>query len=556
MSHPIASLKDQLAPIARDMRQTQPEIRWISQVTGELAGADAAASAGVARTEALRWINNRFPHIPKEAWGGAGFDEELLGQAASAFKLDLGRGYWAARLDHPDPTVPGRVWSTEIAVAVPSEGAARFGVRLICASRADNAPAQRTVPGLVRQVIEAPGLLIDGRPVRQTPWVIESDEEADSLAAYLLDPRRSVPVLVVTSIEDEAHESQTAVDAEGLATNLAGLSVVAVVPAELTYNLTRVLGRDFSVFNGSARSYMPGLDVIRDPWTRHPLALHDSIIHMRETGTPFEAKVIESFCQFSIRNGVAENTLPAFRRVRTMYLQQRAERARGTEDKTAALAAEIGGLRVENEELTDLANTEALEKVALQGERDALLEEINRLKAERFNLQAFNESLQAALKVAGEPSKEVPIPDSLDDLGDWAAEHFPGQLTFHPRALRGAKSAAYEDVPLAYRALMLLAQEYRDQRLDASPERREAFTDQLNALELECVPSITPEQAGRFDNEYKIQWRGGKRFLDMHLKKGTSREPRLSLRIYFFWDDEDKCCVVGWLPSHLTNQLS
>lgn len=556
MSRPIASLKDQLAPIARDLRQTQPEIRWISQVTGELAGSDAVDSAASARTEALRWLNNRFPRIPEEAWGGAAFDEELLGQAASAFKLDLGRGYWAARLDHPDPTVPGRVWSTEIAVAVPSEGAARVGVRLICASRADNAPAERTVPGLVRQMIESPGLLIDGRPARQAPWVIESDEEADSLAAYLLDPRRSVPVLVVTSIDDEAHESQTAVDAEGLATNLAGLAVVALVPAELTYNLTRVLGRDFSVFNGSARSYMPGLDVVRDPWTRHPLALRDSIIHMSETGTPFEAKVIESFCQFSIRNGVAENTLPAFRRVRTMYLQQRAERARGTEDKTAALAAEIGGLRVENEELTDLANTEALEKVALQGERDALLEEINRLKAERFNLQAFNESLQAALKAVGEPSKEVPIPDSLDDLGDWAAEHFPGQLTFHPRALRGAKSAAYEDVPLVYRALMLLAQEYRDQRLDASPERREAFTDQLNALELECVPSITPEQAGRFDNEYKIQWRGGKRFLDLHLKKGTSREPRLSLRIYFFWDDEDKCCVVGWLPSHLTNQLS
>jgi hypothetical protein len=556
MNRPIASLKDQLAPIARDMRQTQPEIRWISQVTGELAGADAAMSAASARTEVLRWVNNRFPRIPEEAWGGAAFDEELLGQAASAFKLDLGRGYWAARLDHPDPTVPGRVWSTEIAIALPSEGAARFGVRLICASRADNAPAQRTVPGLVRQVIETPGLLIDGRPVREAPWVIESDEEADSLTAYLFDPRRSVPVLVVTLIEDEDDDAQVAVDAKALAISLVGVGVVAVVPAQLTYNLTRALGRDFSVFNGSARSYMPGLDVLRDPWTRHPLALRESILHMREAGTAFEAKVVESFCQFSIRNGVAENTLPAYRRVRTMYLQRRAERARGTEDKTAALAAEIEGLRVENEELTDLANTEALEKVALQGERDSLLEEINRLKAERFNLQSFNESLQAALKVAGEPSKEVLIPDSLDDLGDWAAEYFPGQLTFHPRALRGAKSAAYDDIPLVYRALMLLAQEYRDQRLDASPEQRNAFIDRLNALELECVPSITPEQAGRFDSEYKIQWRGGKRLLDMHLKKGTSREPRLSLRIYFFWDDDDKSCVVGWLPSHLTNQLS
>ena len=79
MSRPIASLKDQLAPIARDLRQTQPEIRWISQVTGELAGADATVGAEMARTETLRWLRKRFPRIPDEAGRRAALDVKLLG---------------------------------------------------------------------------------------------------------------------------------------------------------------------------------------------------------------------------------------------------------------------------------------------------------------------------------------------------------------------------------------------------------------------------------------------------------------------------------------------
>jgi hypothetical protein len=44
--------------------------------------------------------------------------------------------------------------------------------------------------------------------------------------------------------------------------------------------------------------------------------------------------------------------------------------------------------------------------------------------------------------------------------------------------------------------------------------------------------------------------------LDVHLKKGTSRESRHCLRIYFFWDEDSDQVVVGHLPDHLTNDLT
>jgi hypothetical protein len=39
--------------------------------------------------------------------------------------------------------------------------------------------------------------------------------------------------------------------------------------------------------------------------------------------------------------------------------------------------------------------------------------------------------------------------------------------------------------------------------------------------------------------------------LEFHLKKGSDRDERFSLRIYFFWDGDSKRVVVGSLPGHL-----
>lgn len=44
--------------------------------------------------------------------------------------------------------------------------------------------------------------------------------------------------------------------------------------------------------------------------------------------------------------------------------------------------------------------------------------------------------------------------------------------------------------------------------------------------------------------------------LDRHLRKGTGRNPRECMRIYFFWSDEDSQVVIGFLPAHLDTRNS
>lgn len=59
-----------------------------------------------------------------------------------------------------------------------------------------------------------------------------------------------------------------------------------------------------------------------------------------------------------------------------------------------------------------------------------------------------------------------PIPDDYDEMGKWTHTYLAGRLILLGRARRGElKTAAFEDVGLVYRSLLLLAFEYRDMRM-------------------------------------------------------------------------------------------
>lgn len=127
-------------------------------------------------------------------------------------------------------------------------------------------------------------------------------------------------------------------------------------------------------------------------------------------------------------------------------------------------------------------------------------------------------------------------------------------MVLHPRAIKGLRDAQFSDVSLVAKALLLLANEYRQARLEGGKER---FDEALAGLGLTYDGSITKSRAGEQDDEYLVRWppaSGPKRLLEVHLRKGVTKDQRTCLAIYFFWADEEKQVVVGWLPSHLRNR--
>lgn len=138
----------------------------------------------------------------------------------------------------------------------------------------------------------------------------------------------------------------------------------------------------------------------------------------------------------------------------------------------------------------------------------------------------------------------------LKDLGEWAALNSE-RIVILPRAISAARKAVYEDEATIFAALEVLAGSYREVKASEAP--RDKARAELEALGISMGGSVDPAYAG---DDYFVRWSGRKRFLDQHLKKGTSRDPRFALRIYYTWDEELGVCVVGWLPSHLSNSLT
>lgn len=162
----------------------------------------------------------------------------------------------------------------------------------------------------------------------------------------------------------------------------------------------------------------------------------------------------------------------------------------------------------------------------------------------------------AATARSGEPTPAVAAEPferqwRLVDLAEWADLH-ADSITILPRAIAEAKKSDLENQQLAFDALALLANTYRLVKLSELP--REDFKTRADQLGLSIGGAIS--FPGAHGDAYFVQHSGRRRLLDQHLGRGTSRDSRFSLRIYYFWDEDTKRPVVGWLPSHLPNSMT
>lgn len=151
---------------------------------------------------------------------------------------------------------------------------------------------------------------------------------------------------------------------------------------------------------------------------------------------------------------------------------------------------------------------------------------------------------------------EIPAdetPRDLSELRGWALAN-ENRIVIMPRALQGAKKSHYDMPETVYVALELLAGPYRDLRMGQLDHAQ--FLKALAASEMQLEGSVAPSVAGEQGDAYFVSWRGRRRFLELHLRKGGGRDERYCLRIYFFWDEDSQKVIVGWLPSHLSNSLS
>ena len=469
------------------------------------------------------------------------------------------RMLWAIRFKFASKD--GTAWYYDIAL-VREDDRLIFGMKIDTAFGADVKALQANLP-LVESLLGC-GLLAQGRPVTANLWQVNTPEDVAELLALLENPRRSLPVIAVSAVNWKAwrftpHAPGYLVNASYLADRVKGYAIVAQITFRGAYSLTDAVGKTWSVFDGACRTYFPKVDFDNGSPAHHPFNLKDKIWFWEYEGERGERGFTSYLIDTAHRVASTSRTdwsglyfVPDARILAAELEMAHAAHLANAPERELAMRNQIAALQRK-------LQTEEDENADWLSELEKATEEAEYYKQENIALRSRLDALRAHLiRQSGEsPDKEVPIPDNYKVMGEWVKEHLAGRLVLLPRAERAASKAEYTEVGMVYRALLILANEYRDSRMGTGTDK--AFRDALAQYGMDFSGSIDKCRAGQEGDAYYVNYPIGtsqRVFLQFHLERGNRHENRYCMRIYFFWDEDTNQVVVGWLPSHLSNRIS
>ncbi len=513
----------------------------VLRVAGTLVGSNAPNCAATARNEVLKWAQRHCGgSLPAAAWAFQEFEYFSGGRNTLATRIETDASdIWSLRADDPDKKVPGRVWTTEVAIVVVAKQLGRFGARLLVSTPELELDIEPHTPGFVRQIAENCGLVRGAYSIDPEPRLINTVEALEGLIANLIDPVRPLPVFVVTIPEGA---SEPLVDAQALAQAVIGLAQVAVLSHDMALELTERLDVRRSVFGGAARTYLPGFSSTANPYD-HRLILGGQLRTPRGA-----AQATRWMCSLAARESVRRSALGrdtlAFSAVRTVSLQLKQERlASEGASESEVLAAATAQIESLKKELT--AERAAQDFYASEHdraeERATAAEE--QVRASAYRIQDLLEKVRAT---GQEVDESVQLPERWDDFAKWADLSLSGRVALTPAARRKTRNPEFEDVQLVARCVLWLATECRDRRMEGGEG---SLGDEV------IEPGVRNSHCG--SDEFDFDWQGQKFSADWHIKSGgNTRDPRRCLRIYYGWDEITKQIIVADLPAHRRTDAS
>lgn len=469
------------------------------------------------------------------------------------------RMLWAIRFKFTSKD--GTLWYYDIAL-VREDDRLIFGMKIDTAFGADVKALQANLP-LVGSLLGC-GLLAQGRPVTANLWLVNTPEDVPELVALLEAPYRSLPVIVISAVNRNAWRfTPTApgylVNASYLADKVKGYAIVAQISFQAAFALTEAVGKSWSVYDGACRTYFPKIDFDNGSPAHHPGNFKDKIWFWNYEGLRGERGYTAFLIDTAHRVASTSRTdwsglyfVPDARILAAELELAHAAHLANAPERELAMQNHIAALQRKLQTAED-------ENADWLGELEKATEEAEYYKQENIALRLRLDALRAHLiRQNGEsPDAEIPIPNNYKVMGEWVKEHLAGRLVLLPRAERAASKAEYTEVVMVYRALLILANEYRDSRMGTGTDK--AFRDALAQHGMDFSGSIDRSRAGQEGEAYYINYPIGttqRVFLQFHLERGNRHENRYCMRIYFFWDEDTNQVVVGWLPSHLSNRIS
>jgi len=538
-------LSTQLKEIRPALSKGRPEVRVVCQVTAQLAGSDPKTSFEAARTAILDWLKkSQFVHaIPDSAWDGEAFEvDSAEGRPVVVETLEH---LWGVMYDNPDSSVPGRTWRTEAILGM-NEKTSLVGLRLSVISREWGAHYFKSIPKIVKSLVVAPGLRDYGFSITDEVQRVSTASDVSKLIKLLESESRTRPVIVISENENESFE----IDADLLANRTAGIAHVVTLSKDASWRLSKEIGQSLSVYGGAIRTYERGFDRYSARFRDHRLATAEWIRRRFADPESLVGLLTRHAIDASVELPDLEDRLPSFLSFRRSVAEQRLAEAKAGDKSQGELLSlyetEVKSLQSELDTALQIAE-ESEEKASLykKGQED--------LEAVVYGLKQRIVSLKTALTASGK-KESIEYPNDLSEIDEWVPRYLGDNVQLLGRAIRGARKSVYEDSQLVLKCLMLLGITYRNVRLGLASQ--EELAAESAALGVEVSNTGDRASLMQWRDQYEVLWKRDRRFLDLHVKKGSTHDPRHCLRIYFFWDDELEQVVIGYMTDHLQSSKS
>jgi hypothetical protein len=165
-----------------------------------------------------------------------------------------------------------------------------------------------------------------------------------------------------------------------------------------------------------------------------------------------------------------------------------------------------------------------------------------RANASGFRIQQLEAQITSR---GGSPDESVSPPASWNEFSDWCDEELAGRIILTPQTRKSLKSAAFEDMELAGRCLLWLANAFRALKLEGT---------QGSVRDLVVESGIINAHCG--NDAFDIEWQGKRRWVEWHIKNGgNTHDPKRCLRIYYFLDEASLQTVIATMPAHRRTDL-
>lgn len=489
----------------------------------------------------LDWARQRFPQASLR-WDQDA--EVTVGDASLeiANATSESAQLWGVRLSHAD-THDGAVrWATEVVLA--KSDSLRFACRNsfgstdgVLARTWRNPSRPRVVADLLRRWGGHHGLSLSTRA-----QVLRDDEhEVARFVAMLSDPKRSRPVVLVSG---RNWNDLPVIDGHQLADWLAGIAHVWVAENRFpSLKLKAHLPDHLNCWDGSVRMYWPRFSKLAHPYD-HKFWRADEVAEIQQRR----------------ENGFREYLLGQISGV-AVFAQDPSERTwvdlEAARRRSAIEQSRKAGDINELERLVDEEMHKLEERVnALSAQLSERAEALRAAERERDYWK--DQYLEGVAKKPESGSVPPPAPDvrSVNQVLDIAANRFAERLVFSLNG-KSDKHSAYAEPSEALVALEFLATTYWECKVR---ERNAAETDDDNTVDFDlelrelCGWSYAGSQSeitmSKYEPWYTTKWNGTKYWLGNHIGRGTSKDPRQSIRIGFAWNADEQKIVIGFIGQH------